>query len=250
VLKEGLYEDPERRDALYKFARFATSTHPTGGRTLAQYIASLRENQTAIYYLTGDDPRRLAQSPQLEGFRARGVEVLLLSDPVDSFWVSTAAGYEGKPFKSVTQGATDIKSIALVEGAKAGGEPSAEVATLLAFFKQTLESEIADARSSDRLTDSVACLVAPEFAPDRHLEKILSAHGRLNERTKPVLEINAANALVQLLARRFVKDVDRPLIEDAAWLLLDEARLAEGDAPRDPAAFAARMRRILEKALA
>ena len=121
VIKEGLYEDPERRDGLFKIARFATTTHPDGGRTLADYVASLRENQTAIYYLTGDEPKRLASSPQLEGFRARGVEVLLLSDPVDAFWVSTAAGYEGKPFKSVSQGAADIKSIALVEGAKRAG---------------------------------------------------------------------------------------------------------------------------------
>src|SRR5450631_1500849 len=99
-------------------ARFATSAHPEGGRTLAAYVGALKENQAAIFYLTGDDAKRLAVSPQLEGFRARGVEVLLLADPVDAFWVSTAAGYEGKPFKSVTQGAADIKAIPLAEGAK------------------------------------------------------------------------------------------------------------------------------------
>ena len=93
VLKEGLYEDPERRDALFKLARFATTTHPAGDRTLADYVAGLRENQTAIYYLTGEDAKRLAASPQLEGFRARDVEVLLLADPVDAFWVSSAVGY-------------------------------------------------------------------------------------------------------------------------------------------------------------
>ena len=117
VIKEGLYEDPERRDAMFKIARFASTTHPDGDRTLADYVGALRENQTAIYYLTGDDAKRLAASPQLEGFRARDVEVLLLSDPVDAFWVSTAAGFDGKPFKSVSQGAADIKSIALDEGA-------------------------------------------------------------------------------------------------------------------------------------
>ncbi|HTR14704.1 MAG TPA: molecular chaperone HtpG, partial [Roseiarcus sp.] len=169
VIKEGLYEDPERRDGLYKIARFATTTHPNGGRALADYVANLRENQTAIFYLTGDEPKRLAASPQLEGFRARGVEVLLLSDAVDSFWVSTAAGYEGKPFKSVSQGAADIKSIALVEGAKAPEEATGDVATLIAFFKQTLEKEVETVRPSDRLTDSVACLIAPDFGPDRQL---------------------------------------------------------------------------------
>ncbi|HLW91849.1 MAG TPA: molecular chaperone HtpG, partial [Roseiarcus sp.] len=233
VIKEGLYEDPERRDALFKIARFATSTHPTGGRSLAECVGGLRENQTAIFYLTGDDAKRLAASPQLEGFRARGVEVLLLSDPVDAFWVSTAAGYDGKPFKSVTQGAADIKTIPIVEGAKsASGEaPSAEIATLFAFFKQTLGDTIGDVCASDRLTDSVACLVAPDFGPDRQLERMLAAHGRLDERTKPILEINGAHPLVTALARRYREAADRSLIEDAAWLVFDEARLMEGEAP-------------------
>ena len=249
VIKEGLYEDPERRDGLFKIARFASTAHPDGDRTLAQYVASLRENQTAIYYLTGEDAKRLAASPQLEGFRARGVEVLLLADPVDSFWVSTAAGFDGKPFKSVSQGAADIKSIALVEGATAPAEATGEVATLLAFFKQTLEKEVAEVRGSDRLTDSVACLVAPEFGPDRQLEKMLAAHGRLSERAKPILEINPTHPLTLSLAQRFRDGKDKPLVEDAAWLMLDEARLLEGASVEDPPAFAARLRRVLEKAL-
>ena len=249
VIKEGLYEDPERRDGLYKIARFATTTHPDGGRTLADYVANLRENQSAIYYLTGDEPKRLAASPQLEGFRARGVEVLLLSDAVDAFWVSTSAGYDGKPFKSVSQGAADIKSIALVEGAKAPAEATGDVATLIAFFKQTLEKEVEAVRPSDRLTDSVSCLVAPDFGPDRQLEKILALHGRVKERAKPILEINPAHPLTQALARRFVAGQDKPLVEDAAFLMLDEARLLEGGQVEDPPAFAARMRRVMEKAL-
>jgi molecular chaperone HtpG len=251
VIKEGLYEDPERRDALFKMARFASSTHPEGGRTLADYVGALKENQTAIFYLTGDDPKRLAASPQLEGFRARGVEVLLLADPVDAFWVSTSAGYEGKPFKSVTQGAADIKAIPLAEGAKPqSGETPAAVATLFAFFKQTLGDQIEDVRASDRLTDSVACLVAPEFGPDRQLEKMLSAHGRMSTRTKPILEVNATHPLVESLARRLTVDADKSLIEDTAWLVFDEARLLEGEAPGDASAFSARLRRIMSKALA
>ncbi len=249
VIKEGLYEDPERRDALFKLARFATTKHPDGGRKLEDYVKDLRENQTAIYYLTGEDAKRLAASPQLEGFRARGVEVLLLADPVDAFWVSTAAGYEGKPFKSISQGAADIKNIALVEGATPPAEASAEVATLIAHFKQTLEGEIEDARASDRLTDSVACLVAPEFGPDRQLEKMLAAHGRLQDRVKPVLEVNATHALTAALAKRFKEGRDRDLVDDAAWLLLDEARLVDGEPLKDPPAFAARLRRVMERAL-
>ena len=249
VVKEGLYEDYERRDALYKIARFTTSTHPQGDRTLTQYVASLKENQTAIYYLTGDDAKRLAGSPQLEGFKARGVEVLLLADPVDSFWPTTAAGFDGKPFKSVTQGAADIKNIALIEGAKPPAETAPDVATLLAFVKQTLEGKVEDVRASDRLTDSVACLVAPEFGPDRRMEQILASHGRLKERAKPILEVNASHPLVAALAKRLTQAGDKGIVEDAAWLVFDEARIQDGETPEDPAGFAARLRRVLEKAL-
>jgi len=249
VIKEGLYEDPERRDGLFKIARFASTANPGGDRTLAQYVAALRENQTAIYYLTGDDLKRLAASPQLEGFKARGVEVLLLADPVDAFWVSTAAGFDGKPFKSVSQGAADIKAIALVEGANAPSEATGEVATLFAFFKQTLGDEVAEVRGSDRLTDSVACLIAPEFGPDRQLEKMLALHGRIAERAKPILEVNPTHPLTLALAGRFKEGKDKPLIEDSAWLVLDEARLMEGAGVEDPPAFAARLRRIMERAL-
>ena len=251
VLKEGLYEDPERRDTLFKLARFASSTHPGGGRTLADYVAALRPNQTAIYYLLGDDAKRLGASPQLEGFRTRGIEVLLLPDPVDAFWVSTAAGYDGKPFKSVTQGAADIKLIPLADGAEApkSEDVGPKVATLLAFMKQTLADAVEDVRASDRLSESPACLIAPEFGPDRRLERILSQHGKLGgAATKPVLEVNPNHALITALGEKFAVPEQRPVVEDAAWLLYDEARIMDGEMPSDAPAFAARLRRMLEKA--
>jgi molecular chaperone HtpG len=208
VLKEGLYEDPERRDQLFKLARFSTTTHPEGGRSLADYVAGLKENQTSIFYLTGEDAKRMGSSPQLEGFKARGVEVLLLGDPVDAFWVSTAVGFDGKPFKSVTQGGADLKAIPLAEGAKEeSAETTADVAVLLAFFKTTLESVTADVRASERLAESPACLVAGEHGPDRRLERILAQAGRA-ELTKPVLEINPRHALVQALAKRYGAEAD------------------------------------------
>ena len=248
VLKEGLYEDPERRDQLFKLARFSTTTHPEGGRSLADYVAGLKENQTSIFYLTGEDAKRMGSSPQLEGFKARGVEVLLLADPVDAFWVSTALGFDGKPFKSVTQGGADLKAIPLAEGAKEeSAETTADVAVLLSFFKTTLESVTADVRASERLAESPACLVAGEHGPDRRLERILAQAGRA-ELTKPVLEINPRHALVQALAKRYGAEADKSLVEDAAWLLHDEARLMDGEQLADPAAFAARLTRVLAKA--
>ena len=193
VLKEGLYEDPEKRDAIFKMARFASSKSLEGGRTLADYVAALRPNQTAIYYLLGEDAKRLASSPQLEGFRARDIEVLLLPDPVDAFWVSTAAGFDGKPFKSVTQGDADIKLVPLAEGREPpkSEEVGPKLAVLLAFMKETLADAVDDVRASDRLSESPACLIATELGPDRRLERILSQHGKLGgAAAKPVLEIN------------------------------------------------------------
>ena len=249
VLKEGLYEDAERRDALYKFARFTTSAHADGRRSLADYVKDLRENQTAIYYITGDDAKRLAASPQLEGFAARGIEVLILSDPVDAFWVSTAAGFDGKPFRSVTQGAADIAAVPLKEGvAPVATTPEPEVATLFAFVKQTLGDAVADVRASQRLSESAACLIAPEHGPDRRLERMLAQHGQLQEAAKPVLELNPTHAMVAALSARLKSGGDRTLVEDAAWLILDEARLADGDAPLDARAFGARLARVLAQA--
>ncbi len=251
VIKEGLYEDPERRDALFKVARFASSKHPDGGRTLAQYVADLRPNQTAIYYLLGDDSKRLLASPQLEGFRSRGIEVLLLPDQVDAFWVSNAVGFDGKPFKSVTQGSADIKLVPLADGVEppAAGDVGPKIATLLAFMKQTLAESVEDVRASDRLSESPACLIAPEYGPDRRLERLLSQHGKLGGAvTKPVLEINPTHPLVTALGEKFALPEQKNVVEDAAWLLYDEARIMDGEMPADAPAFAARLRRVIELA--
>jgi molecular chaperone HtpG len=244
VLKEGLYEDPERRDALFGLTRFVTSTHPEGGRGLKDYLGDLQPNQTAIYYLLGEDLSRLSASPQLEGFRARGIEVLLLPDPVDAFWVATAVGFDGKPFKSVTQGAADIKSIPLKEKPEEGAAepPAAGLATLYALMKQALGESVEDVRASDRLSSSPACLVASDRGPDRRLEKMLAASGQLGAASKPVLEINPGHPLITALALK-IGATDKQRFEDIIWLLFDEARVMEGEKPA--AAFADRLTRIL-----
>jgi molecular chaperone HtpG len=244
VLKEGLYEDPERRDALFGFARFATSVSPDGGRGLKDYVADLQPNQTAIYYLLGEDLSRLSASPQLEGFRARGIEVLLLPDPVDAFWVATAVGFDGKPFKSVTKGAADIKCIPLKEQPEAATDepPAAGLAALYALMKQVLGESVEDVRASDRLSSSPACLVASDRGPDRRLERMLAASGRLGAASKPVLEINPGHPLIRALAAT-IGAPDKERFEDIIWLLFDEARVMEGEKPAD--AFAARLTRVL-----
>lgn len=251
VLKEGLYEDFERRDALYKLARFSTSSHPEGNRALKDYVEDLRPNQTAIWYLVGDDKDRLAASPHLEGFRARGIEVLLLSDPVDAFWVNASMGFEGKPFKSVTQGFADIDLVPRLgeDAAAPKADIDAMAATLLAFFKETLQGHVTDVRASTRLSDSACCLVAGEGGPDRGLERLLAASGRPSEPVKPILEINAELPLVRRLAERFADGGDKAALADAAHLFLDQARAAEGLPPIDPAASARRLNALLVQSL-
>jgi molecular chaperone HtpG len=252
VLKEGIYEDFERRDALLALARFKTtaSSGSSSGswRTLRDYVGALKTNQTAIYYLAGDDMARLESSPHLEGFRARGIEVLLLADPVDSFWVMPGVGFDGKPFKSVTQGAADL---ALIPRTDAKEQTAAEVADsikdFLAFVKATLGDAVADVRASDRLTDSAVCLVAPDSGPDRALERILAGAGRLSSASKPILEVNPRHETVIALAA--LGGGEQAFKEDAVHLLFDEARVLDGDRPADARLFSDRLARVLGRGL-
>jgi molecular chaperone HtpG len=247
VLKEGLYEDFERRDPLLKLARFKT-TASDEWRSLKDYVTALRPNQTAIYYIAGDDLARLKSSPHLEGFRARGIEVLLLTDPVDTFWVVPSEGFDGKPFKSVTQGAADLALIARLDAAANAAPQIAEpVKDFLAFVKSTLGDAVAEVRASDRLTDSAVCLVAPDKGPDRALERLLAGTGRLTAASKPVLEVNPQHELIAALAA--LGDADRAFKEDAAHLLYEEARLLDGDRPADARSFSDRLGRVLKRGL-
>jgi molecular chaperone HtpG len=247
ALKEGLYEDYVRREALLALARFKTTTSNGGWRSLKEYAAALKENQTAIYYAIGTDLDRLATSPQLEGFRARGIEVLLLADQVDSFWVTSGLDYQGKPFKSVTQGLADLSLIPLIEGEQPTAAVSDAVNGFIAFVKEALGEAVSDVRASDRLTESAVCLVAPEHGMDRQLEKLLAGAGRLDAAAKPVLEVNPHHVLIEKLSA--VQSESPDLRADAAHLLFDEARIADGELPVDPRAFSARLMRLLERGI-
>ncbi len=250
VIKEGLYEDPARRDSLYKIARFR-STAGEGWRSLKDYVADMPEKQSAIYYAVGESLTQLKAMPQLEGYRARGIEVLLLTDPVDNFWVTQAAGYEGKPFKSITQGDADLENIPLTESGddtakadKTKPASASENAALLAKLKQELTDEVSDVRASQRLVDSPACLVAPAGAPDRTLEKILARQAGGKFGLKPVMEVNLSHPLLQAL-QKHLREKEGNVFSDLAWLLLDEARILEGSLPADPQKFAQRLNRFL-----
>lgn len=247
VIKEGIYEDFERRAQLLGLARFRTTAASDGRRSLKDYVGALKENQTAIYYIAGDDAGRIATSPQLEGFRARGIEVLLLSDPVDSFWVSGAPEFEGKPFKSVTQGAADLSLIPLLNNATPPStETSEAVQALLAAMKEVLADQVADVRASERLTDSAVCLVAAEDGPDRQFERLLTAAGRIESASKPILEVNPRHEMIVGLAGLRNEAVR----SDVANLLLDTARVLDGERPTDAKAFSERLSRLVALSLA
>jgi len=247
VLKEGIYEDFERRESLLKLARFRT-TAGDAWRSLKDYMAALRPNQTAIYYIAGDDLSRLKSSPHLEGFRARGIEVLLLTDPVDTFWVVPSQGFDGKPFRSVTQGAADLTLIPRLDAAtSAAAEIAGPVKNFLAFLKATLGEAVAEVRASERLTDSAVCLVAADKGPDRALERLLAGAGQLTSVSKPVLEVNPQHDLIKALAA--LGEGEREFKEDAAHLLYEEARLLDGDRPLDARAFSDRLGRVLKRGL-
>jgi molecular chaperone HtpG len=248
VIKEGIYEDFERRGQLLALSRFRTTADDDKPRALSDYVKEMKEGQSAIYYLTGDNLAQLKASPQLEGFRARGIEVLLLTCPVDSFWVTTAPDFDGKPFKSITQGAADLAGIAKKDDAAAASpEAGAAVTDFVSFARETLGEAVSDVRTSDRLTESAVCLVAPEQGPDRQLQKMLQGAGRIEGAPKPVLEINPGHQLIAALAT--CPSEDKAFREDAVKLLLDQARVLDGDRPEDPRAFAERLSRVFGRAL-
>ncbi len=241
VIKEGLYEDFERREKLLALSRFATTAG--ANRSLKQYIADLKPNQTEVYFLAGDSIERLKSNPKLESAAARGIEVLLLTDPVDAFWTSAALDFEGKPLKSLSQGDIDFGLIPLLDDKKEETKPEADEAAIIAVIKATLGERVSDVRASQRLTSSASCLVAGSHGPDRELERLLARQNK-GGGTKPILEINLRHPLVAAISG------DGADAADLSFLLLEQAQILDGELPEDPAAFAGRLNRLVLRGVA
>ncbi len=241
VLKEGLYEDRDQREALLGLVRFR-STARDGLVSLDEYVERMRPGQEAIYTITGDNLDIVKRSPQLEGFRARGVEVLLLTDPIDEFWVPAIGTYKEKPFKSATRGGADLDKITPAEE-QPQEQPAlpAKLGSLIAIFKLALGDAVKDVRSSDRLTDSAVCLVADEGDLDMHFERLLKQHQQIDTTAKRILELNPRHKLIERLAATVGQSGASDQISEFAWLLLDQARIVEGEQLPDPPAFARRL---------
>src|ERR1700704_4329284 len=210
----------------------------------------MKPGQEAIYYLTGDNLDLVKKSPQLEGFRARGIEVLLLTDPVDEFWMPAIGTYKEKPFKSATRGGADLDKIA-VEDKKEDDKPAppAKLASLIAIFKLALGDAVKDVRSSERLTDSAVCHVADEGDLDMHLERLLKQHRQLDTTAKRILEVNPQHPLIVRLAASVGESGAAEQLSAFAWLFLDQARIVEGEQLPDPPAFARRLSSLPQRGL-
>lgn len=258
VLKEGLYADgQEHKEALLELARFRSSAGDDLV-SLADYVARMKENQTAIYYIAAENEETAKASPQLEGFVKKGVEVLYLTDPIDEFWVQAQFdGYDGKPLKSVTRGGADLSTIkddsADAEEAETEKQPDPEsdgaVDALVASVKLALGEAVKDVRTTDRLADSPVCLVADDNDLDMNLERMLRQHKQLDMVSKRVLELNPEHALIKGMAKLVKTGKAGTGIEDAAFLLLDQARILEGEPVEDSKAFTKRFSEIMVKAL-
>jgi molecular chaperone HtpG len=233
---------------LLELARFRSTTRD-GLVSLEDYVAGMRPGQEAIFTITGDNLDVVKRSPQLEGFRARGVEVLLLTDPIDEFWVPAIGTYKEKPFKSATRGGVDLDKIEAPEEQPQEKPAPAKLASLIAIFKLALGDAVKDVRSSGRLTDSAVCLVADEGDMDMHLERLLKQHRQLDTAAKRILEINPGHRLIERLAAWVGETGASDQLGEFAWLLLDQARIVEGEQLPDPPAFARRLALLLERGL-
>ncbi len=238
ILKEGVWEDSEHRAELASLLRMRSSA-VEGLTSLPEYLARMKEGQEAIYFLAGENADALARSAQLEGFRARGVEVLLLEDSIDSFWPERLDAFEGKKLRSITQGAEDLSKLA-AENAPEGEAP--DVADLVAALRAALGEAVSDVRTTDRLVDSAVVLAAGLGGPDLQMQRLLKRSGRGGHEAAPMLEINPRHPLVAALRAQVAAGAD---MAEPAGFLLDLARVQDGEPPKDPAGFARRLERLM-----
>ena len=238
VLKEGLGEDFGNRDRLLKLLRFASSTNDTVGVSFADYKARMKEGQDAIYYITADTLAAAKNSPQLEVFKKKGIEVLLMTDRVDEWALNFVQDFDGTPLQSVAKGAFDLGKLQDEEEKKAAEEVAETFKPLLAKLKEALKDKAEDVRVTSRLVDSPACLVVTDDGMSMQLARMLKQAGQSAPEVKPVLEVNPEHALVKKLEGSVH-------FHDLAHILFDQAVLAEGGMPADPAAYVKRVNALL-----
>ncbi len=240
VLKEGLGEDFANKDKLAKLLRFASTSTDTVSVSFADYKGRMKEGQEAIYYITADTLAAAKNSPQLEVFRKKGIEVLLMTDRVDEWALNFVQEFDGTPLQSVAKGAVDLGSLQDEAEKKAAEESAETFKPVLAKLKEALKDKAEDVRVTTRLVDSPACLVVQDHGMSMQLARMLKQAGQQAPDMKPVLEVNADHPLVKKLSA----DAN-PHFNDLAHILFDQALLAEGGLPEDPAAYVKRVNALL-----
>ncbi|MBT3166430.1 molecular chaperone HtpG [Streptomyces sp. Vc74B-19] len=249
VLKEGLVTDPDNRDALLAVASFA-STHEGGEPvTLKQYVERMPDGQDDIYFITGESREAIDNSPHMEAFRERGIEVLLLTDPVDEVWADAVGEFEGKRLRSVAKGEIDLDAREDDRSEDEQKQQAEAYAGLLGWMRERLEDDVKEVRLSTRLTVSPACLVADADDLTPALENMYRAMGQEVPRSRRVLELNPDHALVKGLNEAYGEREDRSELTDTAELLYALAVVAEGGRPKDPGRFVRLMADRLERTL-
>jgi molecular chaperone HtpG len=249
VLKEGLVTDTENRDALLAVSSFASTHDAAEPTTLKQYLERMKDGQEDIYYLTGESREAIENSPHMEAFRAKGIEVLLLTDPVDEVWTDTVGEYEGKRLRSVAKGEIDLDAEGETASEEDREKQGEEYAELLGWMKERLAEQIKDVRLSSRLTVSPACLVSDTHDLTPALENLYRAMGQEVPRAQRILELNPEHTLVKGLNQAFREGKDRTALAESVELLHGLAVLAEGGRPAEPARFVQLLADRLERAL-
>lgn len=250
VIKEGLYEDQDFREKILELCRFY-SCRKGDYISLAQYVSEMKEKQEEIYYLSSETVEQAEMSPHIEGFKARDIDVIVLSDPIDEFWLPLVPDFEGKKFKSASRGALDLDKFESENSEKKKADPS-KFDLLIARIKTNLGEKISDVRLSSTLTESPVCLVADEGGMDIQMERLMKAHNRDFQGAPRILEINPDHELVialNKLADAKSSSKESELVDDAAFLLFDQAQIIEGRMPADLTAFSKRMTRIMSFSL-
>ena len=247
VLKEGMYEDSDNREKLLAISRFASSTQE-GMTGLAGYVERMKDGQDAIYYLSSESRSQAELSPHLEGFKARGLEVLYFTDPVDEFWLPLIGEFEGKSFVSITKGQVDIDQFAK-ETVSEEPTDTPDVEALLSSMKETLGAAVADIRISKTLTDSPACLVADEGGMDLQMQRLMKAHDPNFQDQPRILEVNPNHDLVKSLNKLVQDGAEPEVVSDASFMMFEQSLILEGKPPQDVAAFSQRMTRLMTRGL-
>ncbi len=244
VVKEGLYDAAEHRDAILKLCRFKGS-FAEGWQSLEDYRKAMKDGQDKIYYITGETAEQVAQAPQMEGFKKRGVPVLYMTDKIDPFWLQQGFQYDGLSFQSITQGSGELdkfddKSEEPSDESKSDTPEESIFSTLIEKAQQLLINDVHNVRLSKRLEDSPVCFVVPDGQTDMHAENIMKIHQNYDPQSKRILELNPKHPLIKSLAER-----GDAVEEDAIWMLYDQARILQGELPKDPTAFTKRLNKVM-----